>query len=209
METLLSVIALITAAVILRSEYTEIMAEGGPIGVFSAGIGTFVEHLGIPQKAGMTFAALAISAFALTTLDTATRLGRFMFQEFFEKTNGPAVLYKNRYTGTLVTIAAAAFFTFTGTRNALWPLFGAANQLLASLTLLAVTVWLTKMDKKSLFVRIPMYFMFCVTITALGVMVVKNWMTGNAVLLIFSSLLFGIAVTLIIKARQSLRALKT
>ena len=207
-ETLLSVIALITAAVILRSDYTALMQEGGPIGVFSAGIGSFVEHLGIPEKTGITFAALAISAFALTTLDTATRLGRFMVQEFFEKSKAPGFLYKNRYTGTILTIAFAAFFTFTGTRNALWPLFGSANQLLASLTLLAVTVWLTKLGKKSLFVRIPMYFMFSVTLAALIVMVVKNWIDGNVVLVVFSLLLFGIAVTLVLKAIESLRLLK-
>jgi len=134
-EGLLAVMALITATTILQSDYTNLLGEGGPIAVFSSGIGSFVSHLGIPEKAGVTFAALAISAFALTTLDTATRLGRFMFQEFFEGTATQTVLSKNRYVGTVVTIAVAMLFTFTGTRTALWPLFGSANQLLASLTL--------------------------------------------------------------------------
>lgn len=208
-EGLLSVIALITAITILNSEYGQLMKEGGPIGVFSAGIGNFISHLGISEKAGVTFAALAISAFALTTLDTATRLGRFMFQEFFEGKKSQSILSKNRYIGTLATIAVAAFFTFTGTRDALWPLFGSANQLLASLTLLTVTVWLTKQGQKTVFVRIPMYFMFVVTLFALGFLVTKNIAAGNIPLIFLSLGLFTIAITLVVKAKDSLKGVKS
>jgi len=204
-EGLLAVIALITATTILKSDYTSLMGEGGPIAVFSSGIGSFISHIGVPEKMGVTFAALAISAFALTTLDTATRLGRFMFEEFFEGIGPQAILSKNRYVGTLATIAVAMLFTFTGTRAALWPLFGSANQLLASLTLLAITVWLTKLGKRTEFVRYPMYFMFCVTLTALGFMVYNNICAGNITLIVISVLLLGVAVTLVGKAAGSLK----
>ena len=204
-EGLLAVIALITATTILKSKYTSLMDEGGPIAVFSSGIGSFVSHIGVPEKAGVTFAALAISAFALTTLDTATRLGRFMFQEFFEGIGPQAILSKNRYVGTMATIAVAMLFTFTGTRAALWPLFGSANQLLASLTLLAITVWLTKLGKRTECVRYPMYFMFCVTLTALGFMVYNNIRAGNITLIVTSILMLGVAVTLVREAVGSLK----
>jgi len=204
-EGLLSIIALITAVTILNSDYTGLMKEGGPIAVFSSGIGSFVSHLGVPEKAGVIFAALAISAFALTTLDTATRLGRFMFQEFFEGTKAQHLLSKNRYAGTVITIAVAAYFTFTGTRVALWPLFGSANQLLASLTLLAITIWLAKLGKKNNFVKIPMVFMFCVTLTALGFMVYKNIVANNISLIILSLILLGVAIVLVLKARENLK----
>jgi carbon starvation protein len=213
-EGLLAVIALITAATMAQASYGELMAPGGggAIAVFSRGIGSFVTHLGIPERAGTTFAALAISAFALTTLDTATRLGRFMFQEFFESDTQGApdtmrsrLLSGNRYAGTLATIAAAGFLAFTGTRDKLWPLFGSANQLLASLTLLAVTVWLTKLGKSTTFVKIPMIFMFCVTLTALGMLAYKNIADRNIPLIVVSLLLLGVAVTLVGKAVQSLR----
>ncbi|MFC1794135.1 carbon starvation CstA family protein, partial [Planctomycetota bacterium] len=119
---------------------------------------------------------------------------------------GPqAVLSKNRYVGTLATIAVAMLFTFTGTRAALWPLFGSANQLLASLTLLAITVWLTKLGKRTEFVRYPMYFMFCVTLTALGFMVYDNIRAGNITLIVISVLLLGVAVSLVGKAAGSLK----
>ncbi len=209
-EGLLAVIALITATTILQSRYSELMAPGGggEIAVFSRGIGSFVSHLGIPEKAGVTFAALAISAFALTTLDTATRLGRFMFQEFFEGTANQTVLSKNRYVGTVVTIAVAMLFTFTGTRTALWPLFGSANQLLASLTLLAVTLWLAKLGTSNRFIRYPMYFMFCVTLTALVLLAYRNFADKNIPLIVTSILLLGVAITLVIKAMSSLKKIK-
>jgi carbon starvation protein len=204
-EGLLGVMALITATTILQSDYTNLMGKGGPIAVFSSGIGSFVSHLGIPEKAGVTFAALAISAFALTTLDTATRLGRFMFQEFFEGTGTQTVLSESRYVGTVVTIAVAMLFTFTGTRAALWPLFGSANQLLASLTLLAVTLWLTKLGTGNSFIKYPMYFMFCVTLTALVFLAYRNLAAKNIPLIVTSILLLGVAITLVIKAMSSLK----
>ena len=204
-EGLLAVMALITATTILQSDYTKLMGEGGPIAVFSSGIGSFVSHLGVPEKAGITFAALAISAFALTTLDTATRLGRFMFQEFFEGIGTQTVLSKSRYVGTVITIAVAMLFTFTGTRAALWPLFGSANQLLASLTLLAVTLWLAKLGKDNRFIKYPMYFMFCVTLTALVLLAYRNFIDKNIPLIVTSILLLGVAITLVTKAMSSLK----
>ncbi|MFQ6034572.1 MAG: carbon starvation protein A [Sedimentisphaerales bacterium] len=206
-EGLLAVIALITAITILQGDYKELIKPegGGPIGIFSSGVGGFISHLGIPEKAGVTFAALAISAFALTTLDTATRLGRFMFQEFFEDIGKLTILSNNRYVGTLATIAVAMLLTFSGTSKLLWPLFGSANQLLASIALLAITVWLAELRKKNRFVKYPMYFMFCVTLTALCFMVYKNLVAGNVPLIILSLVLLGVAITLVIKASQSLR----
>jgi carbon starvation protein len=210
-EGLLAVIALITAITILQSDYAaQVKAEGGgPIAIFSSGIGRFVSRIGIPESAGVTFAALAISAFALTTLDTATRLGRFMFQEFFEGAGDRKTwLSQNRYVATLATIGVSMLLTFSGKQGALWPLFGSANQLLASLALLAVTVWLTRLNKENRFVRYPMYFMFCVTLSALVLQIYRNLVAEpmNLTLVIFSALLFVVAATLVVNAVKSLRS---
>ena len=206
-EGVLAVVALITAVTILKGDYSHLVTNegGGPIGIFSAGVGGFISQLGIPLDIGITFAALAISAFALTTLDTATRLGRFMFQEFFERKDKQSILSRNRYVGTLATIIFAALFAFSGTSDTLWPLFGSANQLLASIVLLAITVWLAELRKKNGFVKYPMYFMFCVTLTALGNLIYKNLMEINFPQLLVSILLFVIAVVLVIQASKSLR----
>ncbi|MBA7605996.1 MAG: carbon starvation protein A [Calditrichaeota bacterium] len=210
LEGLLAVVALITAVTILQGDYSRLVTSegGGPIGIFSSGVGGFLSHLGLPYEAGVTFAALAISAFALTTLDTATRLGRFAFQEFFESEGRQAILSRNRYVGTLVTIVFAGLLVFSGTSETLWPLFGSANQLLASLVLLAITVWLAELRKKNSFVKYPMYFMFCVTLTALGSLIYKNLVAGNLPLMLVTVLLFVVAVVLVVQAVRSLKRIR-
>lgn len=206
-EAVLAVVALITAITILKGDYTKLITAegGGPIGIFSAGVGGFISKLGISVSVATTFAALAISAFALTTLDTATRLGRFAFQEFFENKEKQSILSKNRYIGTLVTVVVAMLLTFSGTSNTLWPLFGSANQLLASIALLAITVWLAELRKKNNFVKFPMYFMFLVTLTALGFLIQKNIATQNIPLIILSIILFGVAIVLVVEANKGLK----
>lgn len=207
-EGFLAVVAMITAITIFQADYLAEMAAGGPIAVFSNGIGRFMAEIGIPQQAGVTFAALAISAFALTSLDTATRLARFLFQEFFEGDEGETTfLSRNRYVATGVTITAAMALTFSGRQSELWPLFGASNQLLASVALLAVTVWLMKIRKQTWFVRYPMFFMFAVTLTALGLKV-REYSYGpnqNFVLMTITVLLFLLAVVLLYFAYVSLQ----
>jgi len=209
-EGLLAVVALITAVTVLRGRYDQMISVegGGPIGIFSAGLGGFISSLGIPVEVGVTFAALAISAFALTSLDTATRLARFVFQEFFESQGRLAGLGRNRYLGTLITVVCAAALAMSGKSNSIWPLFGSANQLIAAIALLAVTVWLAKMKKKNGFVKIPMIFMFAVTVTALGILIVQNIVTLNITQLVISILLFVVAVSLVFQAWRSLKAIR-
>lgn len=208
-EGVLAVVALITAVTLLQSDYAAaVTAEGGgPIGVFASGVGSFIAVLGVPEKTGVTFAALAISAFALTSLDTATRLGRFVFQETMDMhvRSDRFGWMSNRFAGTLVTVVAAAVLTFSGTGAALWPLFGSANQLLAALVLLAVTVWLAKLKKKRGFMLYPMFFMFGVTLTALVLLMIRNFSTGNFLLAVLGVILFGVAVALVVEAVRSLR----
>lgn len=78
---------------------TELL-KGGPINVFADGVGNFLTALGLSFAVGKQFAALALSAFALTSLDTATRLGRFIFQEFFSQSNQEESILSNRYFST-------------------------------------------------------------------------------------------------------------
>ena len=175
-EGLLAIIALITVAMLLKSDYSAKLAEQGPIGLFSNGVGSFVEKLGIPLNVGITFAALAVSAFALTSLDTATRLGRFTFQEFFRSGNQTPIqnFLTNRFVATFFTIIPAGILALSGSYTTIWPIFGAANQLLAALALLTGSVWLAKKQKKNHFLRYPMYFMFAVTLSALAILIYQK-----------------------------------
>ncbi|MDD3401787.1 MAG: carbon starvation CstA family protein [Hespellia sp.] len=147
-----------------------------PTQVFATGISKMVAS--VPALAGtesviFSLLILAVSAFCLTSLDTATRLARYMFQEFWlepGQTHKDAVGYKkvltNPYVATLITVILGIGLGMTGYAK-IWPLFGAANQLLAALGLLAVATWLGKVGKNNKMFLFPMAFMLVVTITSL------------------------------------------
>lgn len=174
-EGVLAIIALITAAALSQADYARLISN--PIDVFSRGIGSFTAALGLNPEHGRTFAQLAVSAFVLTTLDTATRLNRFCLQELFARRNPDGSLHSSlldRYSSTLICTAAALALALSGEANTIWPVFGASNQLLAALSLLAVTVWLFHLRKPLRFTLAPVIFMFAVTLSALAELAVRN-----------------------------------
>ncbi len=171
-EGVLALIALITATYISKGNYFHLLGKGGndAIAVFSNGLGFFMSKLGIPLQSGIIFAALAISAFALTTLDTSSRLCRFAFQELLEDSENQLVkkhIVKNRYIATFIMLFIAGVLASGKEVLKIWPMFGSANQLLAAISLLAVTLWLIRKKRTFLFAMIPMIFMFIITITSL------------------------------------------
>lgn len=194
-EGVLAVIALVTAAYVSNGELTELL-KGGPVNVFSSGVGTFMSKFGIPFDIGKSFVALAVSAFALTSLDTATRLGRFIFQEFFDnpEKEKQSVL-TNMYVSTAITVIIGGYLAAGGYAR-IWPIFGSANQLLAALSLLAVAVWLKKTGKNYHMLTIPMIFMLVVTLFALVLLIKSNLAAGNYILVVFPVLLFVLAIVL-------------
>ncbi len=210
LEGLLAVIALITVAYLLLGDYTALLKEVGWGGVFSQGIGNFLTGIGIPLEVGIGFAGLVLAAFALTTLDTATRLCRFMLQELTEKEVGkPSAIVTfitNRYVAGLIGVVLAAWLALSGGWSTLWPLFGSANQLIAALALLALSVWLARMGKNNKFVLFPMIFMLAVTLTALVFMFFKTLAAANFVQVIVVVVLFILAIVLVYMAITKLRA---
>lgn len=154
-----------------------------PMQVFSIGIASMVASL--PGLSGIqnflqTMLILAISVFCLTSLDTATRLARYMFQEFWldkGETVADAKGYKkvltNPYLATIITVVLGIGLGMTGYLK-IWPLFGASNQLLAAVGLLAVATWLGSVGKNNKMFYIPMTFMLVVTVTSLIQTVMKN-----------------------------------
>ncbi len=206
-ESLLAIIALITAAILVSDKFAEL--KGNPVAVFAYSIGQMMTEFGIDFEIGRMLASLAVSAFALTSLDTATRLSRFAFQEFFHKKERKdeeqSILFRNRYIATIASVIAAGFLVMSGQGLKIWPIFGAANQLLAALALLSVTVWLTRHKRKNLFVKIPMIIMFIITLSALGLMIVNNVVSDNFFLAGFAAVLFLLAVFLAFEAKSSIK----
>jgi carbon starvation protein len=167
--------------------------------LFANGLGTMISTLGVEQQFAIGFVALTVSAFALTTLDTCTRLARFTLQEYFEDVKQPVVqkVSQNRYISTTVVVILSVMLLASGEFSTLWTIFGSANQLLAALALLTITVWLIKQKIDAVFVMIPMFFMFTVTLTSLGLFAWKNFQSETYILAAIASVLFVLSIALI------------
>ncbi|MFM7628680.1 MAG: carbon starvation protein A [Algoriphagus sp.] len=206
-ESFLAIISVGAVVILDRSEYLSRINVEGPVALFSTGLGGMISSLGISEPFAIGFVALTVSAFALTTLDTCTRLARFTLQEYFEDMPHPAakVMAKNRYLSTTIVVLLSILLLASGEFSKLWPIFGSANQLLAALALLTIGVWLIKNKISATFVTIPMFFMFTVTLASLGLFAWKNFQDKGYVLAVIASLLFILAIALIVLAIRSLK----
>lgn len=195
-EAVLAVLAL--ATVMTLKEHPGKVA---PPAIFAAGLEGFLQPLGLGKGWVMSFAMLAVSTFVLTTLDTCTRLGRLIFQEM---TGFGAVTFRQRLVSTLVVLALPACVVFRQIPGAggvvmpawraIWPAFGATNQLMGALALLMVYGWLRGQGKKAKFVFIPMVFMFVTTLLALVLIIHRNLLQGG------STLVGGLSLVLFVLA---------
>lgn len=194
-EGLVAIVALIAVGYVAKS-------SGTPAQIFAGGVAVFMNSFGLPVAVGKVFVILAFSAFALTSLDTATRIGRYIFQEFFDNASASAKkTFANIYFSTFITVFASAALLIYGYAK-IWPIFGSANQLLAGLALLAISAWLAKSGRKYINTLVPMIFMFGVTLTAL-VLLMKQYLFAakpNFILGTFAVVLFLLAIILIIEA---------
>ncbi|HRX51272.1 MAG TPA: carbon starvation protein A [Candidatus Krumholzibacteria bacterium] len=137
---------------------------GGPILAFATGFGTLVDALpGLTAPMGLFFGVLMINAFVVTTLDTSTRLGRFVLEELGAGVPGLG----NRWGATLLTVGAAGWLGASGGYDRIWPVFGATNQLVAALSLLVVSAWLVGLKKPRALTLVPSLLMLATTVAAL------------------------------------------
>jgi len=193
----------------------------GATAIFGGGIAHMVDDV-IPGSYAIlnSLLVLTYSAFCLTSLDTATRLARFMFQEFWlepgqttkDVKEGWKKVMVNPYFATILTVVLGILLGMTGYAK-IWGLFGAANQLLAGIGLLAVATWLGNAGKNNKMFLIPMAFMIIVTICSLA-LTVKNqtgiiaaggadW--GPYAQTVLGILLIVLAVVLVIEGVQTLK----
>ena len=175
--------------------------EGTPLNAFSGGAAVFFGALGVPLELGATFATLAVSTFLLTTLDTCTRLTRFLIEELFDWRGA-----SSRYLGTFLVLllpAVCAFGTFTGPDGtvipvwkAIWPLFGATNQLLAALALITFVVFLKHRRIAFAFALVPAIAMSIMPVMALVMMVIQHGPLSLLGGIALGMVLLGVYVTL-------------
>jgi len=151
-------------------------AFSGATAIFGGGIASMIDpSRGAVYSILYTLLVLTYSTFCLTSLDTATRMGRFMFQEFWldgtkgetpENVTGYKKVLSNPYIATLITVVLGITLGMNG-YSKIWALFGSANQLLAALALLAIAAWLGNIGRKNFMCWLPMFFMLAVTIASL------------------------------------------
>ncbi len=218
MESLLAVVALIAVS----SFSVGAAAEQGyltPPQIFAGAIANFLTTIGLPKDTVFALINLAVSAFALTSLDSVARIGRLSFQEFFQesdsesKTGAAHSLLTNKYFATVITLVFAYFLTKAGYAS-IWPLFGSANQLLSALAFIACAVFLKRTRRAYSMMYIPIFFMIAVTFTAL-IMKIVQLASGflnstsqapfsDAIQLLFAVLVLALGVCVVI---QGIRAL--
>ena len=217
-ECVMAIIALICVGILYSNGN---MPDGTPTQIFAKGISTMLSSIGLQDYEATTYSLviLAVSAFALTSLDTATRLARFMLQEFFlEKDQKPSDLqgYKriitNPIVATVLTVFLGMALASVGYEK-VWGLFGAANQLLAVLALLAICAWLGNIGKSNRMLYVPMMFMLAATLTSLLLTIgsrmgdLASGFDGVAAAqLVISIILFIMAVFLMVEGLKVLNA---
>jgi len=177
-ESFLAVISLITIGVGVAT--AEGLSTNGvipkgmtPPQIFAGAVAGFLSKMGLPSQLSFTLITLAISAFALTSLDTCARIGRMALQELFTEDWAPGQevpalnrVLTNKYVATVLTLVLGYLLAVMGYQK-IWPLFGSANQLLAALALVACAVFLKKTNRQGVTLWAPMGIMLIVTFTAL------------------------------------------
>lgn len=218
-ESLLGVIALIAVGSVAAGG---VVPSGTPQVIFANAVSGFLSRLHIPSDVSFTLISLAVSAFALTSLDSVARVGRLSFQELFldsddDEDNLPGwkKVFTNRWVATIIVLVPSFALAKVGYQE-IWALFGSANQLLSVLALAAVAVYLKKAKKNNKMMFIPMFFMLAVTLTALVQMIISNIMTfgasatvsafGQGMQIVLAAILVALAVVVVVACCRKLFA---
>ncbi|MDR2860509.1 MAG: carbon starvation protein A [Elusimicrobiota bacterium] len=215
-ECLLAVIALVTVGALAVGGK---LPSGTPPMIFANALASFLANIGLPQDMTYTLITLAVSAFALTSLDSVARVGRLAFQEFFigggDKELGRiSKFFSNSIVATICTLVLGYALAIVGYQN-IWPLFGSANQLLAALSLIACAVFLKRTKRQGAMLYVPMIIMLIVTFTALIITVKSKWaklfsdspfmFASDGLQLIFAVLLLILGIIVAISGISKLR----
>ena len=155
---------------------------------FVWGGAALLETIGLSQTLARTLISVLVISFAATTLDTATRIQRFIITEIGQATHIQPL--KNKFLATALGVIPAYLLTINGTGWDLWPVFGASNQMLAALTLMVLSIYFHNKQKSVYPLIIPMVFTMIITIWSLIYKGIDFWTHSNILLLSINSFLF-------------------
>ncbi len=167
---------------------------------FALGVGKTLEKgFGLSAVYGTLFGILLLEGFVITTIDTLIRLCRYLLEELWENfLPSPPALLRNRMVNSLIPVAGMVLLAYTNGYAAIWPIFGSANQLLAALTLIAVTAWLAREGKRVAFTAIPAAFMMVTTFASLILLLPRTVAREQWALAATNLLLLGLAAGVLI-----------
>ncbi len=190
------------------ADWGSIQGLGNSMSAFIEGATRFVSVVGLPEQTARTLIAVVVVSFALTTLDSATRLLRYNIEEIATSIRFQPL--RNRYLSSTLAVAAISFFAFYRIEGqsaglVLWQLFGSTNQLLAGLALLTVSLYLLQRGRPALPYLIPMFFMMITTLIAMAIKLRSFWEQGNQTLLVVGGIITVIALWLVVEAVLAIR----
>jgi carbon starvation protein len=190
-EGIVAVLAIISVSILFQrgDDFSAILKTEGPINIFSRGFGVITAD--ILGGNGPFIAVTILNAFILTTLDTATRITRYIAEELFQ--------IKNRYLSTLLIVALSAILALSGKWQKIWQIFGASNQLIAALALLIITYWFMSHKKSIRFTLPAAIFMLITTIFALILRLVAFYDSNDYLLLAICFALIVLALFMVYK----------
>ena len=210
-ESLLGLLAVLACTAGFRSveawsdhyaSWTAANSLSEKMGTFIDGAALFVSHLGVPIELAQAFIALVAVSFALTSMDSGTRLLRYNIEEIASSVGLPQL--GQRYVAATIAVALIGFFAFYEVSGepaglALWSLFGSTNQVLGALTLLTITIYLRQRGSNYWYTFFPMVFMMTVTITAMVLNLRKYWTDGNLLLTFVAASIFALSIWLVVE----------
>ncbi|MFC1666792.1 carbon starvation protein A [Candidatus Omnitrophota bacterium] len=190
LEAVLAVLALLAVSAGLSSGVLKSMLSkggSGPIGAFGRGYGALTAPILFGK--GSLIAIMILNAFILTTLDTATRICRYLSEELFK--------IKNRFFSTFVVIFTSGALALSGKWSKIWPIFGASNQLVAALSFVVISSWLLGRGKSLKFTFFPVVFMLLTSVGALLYQLVYFIKDKNIVLVCVSIVLMILSIMMV------------
>ncbi len=180
------------------------------LAVFIQGNGQFIHQLGVPLNLAEAFISVVVVAFAMTSVDTGTRLLRFNVEEIGHTLGLKALC--NRYVATAIAVFAIGFFAFFKVNGKpaglfLWTLFGTTNQILAGLTLLTVTIYLYRKRRPILYTLLPMLLVLTATISGMILGVIKALGKGQWTVAAVGSMILILALWVLFEAIMAVRGI--
>jgi len=202
-----------TGVAAFNQQYASWLGGGGlgtKLEAFITGSSNMISGLDIPRNVVLTLMGVFVASFAATTLDTATRLQRYVISEIAESAKIPILGKTHPATFIAVVTALALAFSSGGGKGALalWPLFGAVNQLLGALALLVITVWLARKQINIIFTAAPMVLMIVITIWAMKINLTNFYLRNAWLLFSIGSIITLLQVWMIIEGLIVLLRLK-